>query len=185
MKLNTPEIWEAFDNKDPSYDGKFFVAVKSTKIFCRPSCTARKPLHKNVDFFRSAQECLERGFRVCKRCRPDLLFYKPTIELVNQAKVVVEEEYLDKEKLLVKLKELGVTENHLSKLFSMQFGLTPLQYRTKLCLLKAKDMLLESEQTVTQIAYNCGFLSIASFYRAFQKEFNMSPKQVRGEEGKE
>ena len=119
------------------------------------------------------------GYRICKRCRPDLLFYKPTIELVNNAKAVIEKEYFNKETLLQKLKALGVSENHLSMLFSKQFGCTPLQYRTRLCLERAKELLCTTDKMVTEVVYLSGFSSAPNFYRSFQKEFGVAPSEFR------
>src|SRR5215468_1169905 len=64
------EMQSAYERKDSSYDGIFFLAVRTTGIFCRPSCPARKPLSRNVDYFSSARDALFAGYRPCKRCRP-------------------------------------------------------------------------------------------------------------------
>ena len=74
--MDEKEKWDVFESKaghDGSYDGKFYIAVKSTGIYCSPSCKARTPLSKNVELFDTAQECLDAGYRACKRCRPELI----------------------------------------------------------------------------------------------------------------
>lgn len=74
--MDEKEKWEIFESKaghDGSYDGKFYIAVKTTGIYCRPSCKARTPLSKNVELFDTAQQCLDSGYRACKRCKPELI----------------------------------------------------------------------------------------------------------------
>ena len=84
--MTEDEMYEAVISNDGNYDGLFFYAVKSTGIFCRPSCKSKKPLRENVRFFKNAAEARAAGFRPCKRCRSDLLSYRPMEEIAGLVK---------------------------------------------------------------------------------------------------
>ncbi|MFT9494790.1 Ada metal-binding domain-containing protein [Anaerosolibacter sp.] len=86
--MQNEEKWNAVMNNNEHYDGLFFYAVKTTKIFCRPSCKAKVPLRKNTLFFSSADEALKEGFRPCKMCRPDINnpVFDPNKELIKKVK---------------------------------------------------------------------------------------------------
>ncbi|MDR2756488.1 MAG: hypothetical protein LBC20_12345 [Planctomycetaceae bacterium] len=75
--MTDDQKWEAVLNNDERYDGLFFCGVKTTKIFCRPSCKAKTPLKKNVEYFENPKQAEKAGYRACKRCRPDLLECQP------------------------------------------------------------------------------------------------------------
>ena len=79
--MTEPEMWEAVQRSDASYDGLFFYAVKTTGIFCRPSCKSKPPKRENLCYFASGEEARAAGFRPCKRCRSDLLEYQPMREI--------------------------------------------------------------------------------------------------------
>ena len=84
--MTEDEMYEAVITNDANYDGLFFYAVKSTGIFCRPSCRSKKPLRENVCYFSYAGEAMKAGFRPCKRCRSDLLSYHPMEEIAGMVK---------------------------------------------------------------------------------------------------
>lgn len=73
MKMNEQEKMLAIQNRDTSYDGKFIYGVKTTKIICRPGCPAKVPLEKNIMFFDTIEEAIEKGYRPCKRCKPEIV----------------------------------------------------------------------------------------------------------------
>ena len=81
--MDRTEKVEAVRNRDKSYDGKFYIAVKSTKIVCRPWCSSRTPLEKNMVFFDTLEDAIQNGFRPCKRCKPDK--YNPPKEVEEKA----------------------------------------------------------------------------------------------------
>ncbi|GGE16067.1 hypothetical protein GCM10011571_17110 [Marinithermofilum abyssi] len=94
MKIQREVLWEAVVQCDRSYDGSFYYAVKTTKIFCRPSCKSKTPKQENVEFFFDIAEPFRKGYRPCKRCRPDLSpTYDPQRELIAKVKEVLEDEY--------------------------------------------------------------------------------------------
>lgn len=84
--MTSEEKWNCVIKNDISSDGKFFYAVKTTKIFCKPSCKSKTPLRNNVTFFNTKQQAINAGYRPCKRCRPDLLQFNPSDDLVIKQK---------------------------------------------------------------------------------------------------
>lgn len=181
--LSDEEKWKAFVRCDASFDGAYCVAVKTTGIFCRPSCTARIPLRKNVVFYDTPEQAAADGFRPCKRCRPDLIAYRPLQELAEQAKALLDTSYSNREDMIEHLNSLGVSFNHLSVIFKGQFGLTPFAYRNNLRARSAMRMLKETELPVIDIACACGFESLSAFYGFFKKQTGMTPGGYRQSEG--
>ena len=94
--LNIEEMWRAVLNNDKKYDGEFFYAVKSTGIFCKPSCASKTPLRENIEFFEASKAAMEAGYRACKRCRPDLICYQPISDLAEKAKTIIDNLFIDK-----------------------------------------------------------------------------------------
>lgn len=84
--LSFDEMVEIFNAGDHSYDGVFYTAVKTTGIYCRPSCKAKKPKKENVTFYPTPKEAEDAGFRPCKRCQPDMIDFDPKMELITTAK---------------------------------------------------------------------------------------------------
>ena len=85
--MTEQEMWEAVQRSDASYDGLFFYAVKTTGIFCRPSCKSKPPKRENLCYFASGEEARAAGFRPCKRCRSDLLEYQPMREIAAEIRL--------------------------------------------------------------------------------------------------
>lgn len=180
--LSDEEKWEAFVRCDASFDGTYCVAVKTTGIFCRPSCTARTPLRKNVVFYDTPEQAVADGFRPCKRCRPDLIEYRPLEELAEQVKVLLDINYSNREDMIERFNGLGVSFNHLSVIFKRQFGMTPFEYRNRLRARGAMRMLKETMLPVVDIACACGFESLSAFYNFFKKQTGMTPGEYRKSE---
>lgn len=183
--LSEQEKWMAFARSDAAYDGRFFAAVRSTGIFCRPSCTARTPLRKNVTFYDTAEEALTNGYRPCKRCRPDLLQYKPAEEAAERCRALLEREYLNPAPMARVLKALNTSPGHIGGLFKRQYGMTLVAYRNRLRIEEACRLLRETGKSVTEIAGSCGFMSHAAFYEAFKRHTGTSPQAYRAAETKE
>jgi AraC family transcriptional regulator of adaptative response / methylphosphotriester-DNA alkyltransferase methyltransferase len=177
--LNEDIKWQAVEQCSREYDGLFFYGVKTTGIFCRPSCRSREPKRGNVVFFDSASEAVSAGFRPCKRCRPDLLEYEPDDELIRKIKDIIDVHYSDRERIGIELKGLGMSSNRLSELFRIKCGLTPSKYAGKVRVAKAAELLAVSDRSITEIALLSGFQSISSFYELFRKEKGMTPQEYR------
>jgi len=172
--------WLAVVACDPRADGSFFYAVKTTGIFCRPSCASRTPLRNNVRFFDTPEEAMRDGFRPCKRCRPELHEYDPGRALVQQVKLACERHYADPGMLKRAVAELGVSRNHLMRLFRQHEGCTQTQYLARLQVGNAQKLLRETQDGILQISLDCGFASLSSFYKRFREITGTTPTVWRG-----
>ena len=177
MLLSDEQKWKAAIDCDSSYDGQFFYGVKTTGIFCRPSCKSKSPKRDHMVFFDTAEQAQATGFRPCKRCRPDLLKFEPKIETMERIKKVIHEFYTDPKQLKVEIDGLCISKNTMIRLFQEQLGVTLVQYINKLRIEKAKELLLNSQDTILSIALQCGFGSLSTFYSLFRHLVGMSPTQ--------
>ncbi len=164
---------------DESYDGKFFYAVKTTGIFCRPSCKSKTPKKENIEFFYTAEECIKKGYRPCKRCKSDLLEYNYIQSKAQDIKNIIDNLFDDAESLEDKLKSINLSNKRITEIFKQQYNTTPSNYIAELRLKKAKIKLIETNATIIEIVFECGFNSLATFYRLFRLQENMTPSQYR------
>jgi len=175
-------MWKAIVLCDSAYDGMFFYAVKTTGVFCRPSCKSRVPNNDNVSFFSNAAEAQKAGYRPCKRCRPELTSvttYDPFKLVVKETVEFIEDNYgqtifLDELATIV-----GISRFHLNRLFKKRTGYTPRLYLEKVRINKAKELLLTTSLNSTEVGYQIGYHSISSFYNAFKRNTGLSPYQFR------
>lgn len=177
--MTEAEMYEAVINNDENYDGLFFYGVRSTGIFCRPSCQSKKPLAENVCFFKTAADAKEAGFRPCKRCRSDLLSYRPMAEIAGLVKNRLENLYKQRSLWSRGLGELGLSRRRVVDVFKTAYGLTPKAYMDELKLQEAKRLLLDTEEQVIDIGAAVGFGSPATFNRFFKEQVGCSPGQYR------
>lgn len=177
--MTNEEKWAAVVNCDASYDGIFYYGVKTTGIFCRPSCKSKKPLRSNITFFPTIEAAYDYGLRPCKRCRPDLLSFNPTEEIVKKAKAIFDSYFQDHTRLTTEIKSLGISQNHLIQLFRRQFNETPVGYINRLRVERAKALLRETDMGILNIAMSCGFGSLSSFYECFKKQVALTPKEYQ------
>lgn len=174
--MTDSERWNAVMANDQSYDGKFFYGVKSTGIFCRPSCASKLPKPENVVFFNSREDAERAGFRPCKRCRPDLTTYDPMARLAEEAKAIIDCNFTERLELMKKLNALGVTRRHLTELFEKRFDISPEQYIAQIRFRRAKE-LLDTGYRITDAAFAVGMESSASFAAFFKKQSGISPTE--------
>ena len=182
--MTQEEMWKAVSGNDASYDGVFFYAVKSTGIYCRPSCKSRIPRRENVCFFDTAEQARAAGFRPCKRCRSDLLDYQPIKEIAEEAKRLLEDSFRKKCELNQKLQHMGVSKRRMVKIFKDEYGVTMFEYMDKLRLAEAKRLLSDTNDEIVDIAYTIGFGGLSSFYRFFKNNTGLSPAAYRKEQRK-
>ncbi len=183
MALEYKEKWNAVIGNDSFYDGIFYYGVKTTGIFCRPSCKSKEPKPENVSFFDNIDQAYHDGLRPCKRCRPDLIYFNPMDETIEKAGQMINTYFTDPETLSEKLKELRISQNYFISLFRSKYGITPVEYIKSLRMKKATELLSSSELTILDIAIDCGFGSLSTFYEAFKKYFKMTPKEYRKTNG--
>jgi AraC family transcriptional regulator of adaptative response/methylated-DNA-[protein]-cysteine methyltransferase len=160
-------------------DRRFYYAVQTTGIYCRPSCKSRVPSRDNVLFFDSAQAAEAAGFRPCKRCRPDLDNYQPLLELAQSVKEVIDRHFAERDVLAAKLHDIGVSPHRLTEVFKNCFGLTPGQYAGQLKIRRAKAQLDSKAAAIIDIAFALGFDSLSAFYAFFHKHTRMTPKEYQ------
>ena len=178
----TSQQWQtARQSRDPRFDGVFFVAVKSTGIYCRPICPAPTAQEKNVEYYQYAHLAAQDGFRPCIRCRPDSAPNSPawlgTKTTALRAKQLIDKgEAYDCEVLADRL---GVSSRYLRRLFNQHFGLSITQYRLFNQCNFAKQLLQETDLSVADIAFASGFNSIRRFNDAFLKQLNIAPSKLR------
>ncbi|NBI30415.1 bifunctional transcriptional activator/DNA repair enzyme AdaA [Chengkuizengella marina] len=172
--------WDAIINNDKSFDGVFFYAVKSTGIFCRPSCKSKIPIQKNVHIYKTAVEAERNGFRSCKRCCPtDRSWVDSSEEISNKAIFIIKQNFQDEVQLNQIAAAIAIDPYHLLRTFKKHTGKTPLEYLQEVRLTKAREALLDTNQTITEIALNHGFNSTAYFSTVFKKSTGYSPSKFR------
>lgn len=179
IDMSKATMWEAIISCDPAYDGIFFYAVKTTGIFCRPSCKSKVPNKENVSFYSNAIEAQKSGYRPCKRCRPDLKTktYDPFKLVIKDTKEIIENNYSQKMPLDELAFMVGMSRFHLDRIFKERTGDTPRMYLEKMRVKKAKELLLTTTLNSTEIGYRIGYQSISSFYNAFKRSTGLSPGQ--------
>jgi AraC family transcriptional regulator, regulatory protein of adaptative response / methylated-DNA-[protein]-cysteine methyltransferase len=166
------EMYEAFVNRDPSYEGVFWTGVTTTGIFCRPECTARKPKRENVVFFRTRREALENGYRPCKICGPMLPkgeYPQWLAELMKEIDGDPDRRFTDAD-----IRERGIDPNRLRRWFKKQYGMTFQAYLRLRRLGRAFGQ-IQNGGTVIDTAFDAGFESLSGFTEAFKKAFGFSP----------
>lgn len=177
-------------SRDPRFDGKFFVGVLTTGIYCRTVCPAVAPKEQNVRYFDSAVKAALAGLRPCLRCRPDSAPgsnpWKGTGTTLARAISLIEAGALagkssgEPASTVTQLAErLGISSRYLNKLFTEGFGTSPKQYALYRQLLFAKQLLHQTQLPVTQVALAAGFNSIRRFNEAFKQTLQLTPTQLR------
>ena len=175
--------YEALCSHDSRFDGKFFVGVRSTGIYCRPVCRVRTPKEENCTFFLSAAEAEAAGYRPCLKCRPELAPGNSTLEsssdLAKTAAKEIEASCGNEESLVELAARLGCTDRHLRRVFEAEFHVTPLQYRQTCRLLLAKKLLTDTRLSVLDVAMASGFGSLRRFNTVFEREYKLTPSALR------
>ena len=178
--MNDGEKWTAVINSNKLYDGLFYYAVKTTRIFCRPSCKAKTPLKKNTIFFDNVDKALKEGFRPCKMCRPDISIFDPNKDLAIKVKESMDNSYNKDFELDDMAKDIGISGRHLLRLFKEHYGITPNEYIIRIKVNKSMVLLKNTSKDVLDIAYEVGFKSISNFYKCIKEQVGTTPKKYRG-----
>ncbi len=174
----------AFQAHDARFDGRLFVCVSSTGIYCRPVCRVRMPREKNCSFVVSAGAAEAAGFRPCRKCRPELAPGISPVDrvsaLARKAALIMENECYHEGPVADLAALVGVSDRHLRRIFASEFGVSVAQHRQTRRLLLAKSLLADTDLPVTQIAFAAGFGSIRRFNALFSKTYRMPPSAMRG-----
>lgn len=185
MNLDPDTCYRAVVSHDRRFDGRFFVGVSSTGIYCRPVCTVRTPKPENCSFFGTAAAAEKHGYRPCLRCRPELAPGHGIAELSGRlaqaAATLIDEGFMAEERAGVAAlaTRIGVTERHLRRLFIAQFGVTVLEYAQTQRLLLAKRLLTDTALPVTEVALASGFRSVRRFNDVLKSRYGLAPTAMR------
>src|SRR5712692_5471606 len=181
--LSDDEKWKAVLSRSDSFDGAFVFAVRSTGIYCRPSCPARRPTKEHVTFFPGSIEAEQSGFRPCLRCQPRVAGPSPKDKLVNHVCKYIEANLPHKLTLATLSHQVGVSPYHFQRTFKRILGVSPRQYVEARRLARMKRFLRNGE-TVNTSLYNAGFSSRSRVYENVPGGFGVNPGEFRrGGEG--
>ncbi|MGF7015314.1 AraC family transcriptional regulator of adaptative response / methylphosphotriester-DNA alkyltransferase methyltransferase [Ornithinibacillus bavariensis] len=180
INLSFDEMWEKIMACDRKYDGLFFTAVKTTKIYCRPSCRSRKPKKTNVEFYYEMSKVEAAGYRPCKRCQPEV-DESPHMEIVRKVTTFLVNHYKQNIALKDIADHIGLSPFYLERLFKEETSDTPRMYLEKIRIDKAAHLLSSTNLTNLEICYAVGFQSPSNFYKVFRKQKNCSPSEYRKE----
>jgi AraC family transcriptional regulator, regulatory protein of adaptative response / DNA-3-methyladenine glycosylase II len=171
---------------DTRFDGRFFVGVSSTGIYCRPICRVKLPKEENCSYFVSAAAAEAAGYRPCLRCRPELAPglapEDAAARIARKSALLMEEDCLADCKISDLANLQGITARHLRRAFSAEYGVSPVQYLQTLRLLLAKGLLTDTQLPVTEVAMVAGFGSIRRFNELFKKHYKFTPRTLRSME---
>jgi len=183
MELDHGRCFSAYHSRDARFDGRFFVGVRTTRIYCRPICPAPRPRAHNVRFFGCAAAAEEAGFRPCRRCRPDTAPGTPawagTSATVARALRLIEAGALDQTGVEALAARLGVGERHLRRLFLRHVGAAPLAVARTRRAHFARRLIDETRLPMIEVAGAAGFGSVRQFNDAIRATFGRTPTQLR------
>lgn len=181
--LSRDILHRARHSRDARFDGRFFVAVTTTRIYCRPICPARASKDSNVRYYATAAEAAEAGFRPCLRCRPEAAPGSPawagTSAVVRRALRLIQSGALDEGSVEDLADRLGITGRHLARLFARHVGASPAAVAHTRRLHFAKRLLDDTRLSITAIALASGFRSVRRFNDAFLTTYRRSPTKLR------
>lgn len=171
----TDEQWQAIINNEAAYDGQFYYAVKTTGIFCRPSCKSRPPKRDNIGYYLTIDQALAAGFRPCKRCKPT------GRRLPDEEWVALVTEYIDRNyKEMLTLVTLATichgTPYHLHRTFKKVMDITPLDYIQQVRIESAKKILISSPTPIAEVGASVGLSNTPYFITLFKKKTGHTPK---------
>ena len=172
------EQWEAVVSNNAEYDGEFFYAVKTTGIFCRPSCKSKAPKRENVRFFDKVDDALADGFRPCKRCKPTGTML-PDEEWVATVKAYIERSFASNLSLHFLAEETHGTPFHLHRIFKRVTGITPMTYTQQVRIAEAKALLASTSLSIAEIGSQVGMGNTPYFITLFKRMTRRTPEAYR------
>jgi len=183
MPLDPDTCYRALRARDARFDGRFFVAVRTTGIYCRPICPARTPKRDHVVFHATAASAQEAGFRPCLRCRPEcapVFASLGTSRTVSRALALIGDGALDEDGNVASLAaRLGIGERQLRRLFERHLGASPIAVAQTRRVLLAKQLLHETRMPISEVAFAAGFGSLRRFNDTFQRLYHRPPSALR------
>src|SRR5574338_823777 len=176
MNLSEADAYKALTNKDPQYEGLFFAAIKTTGIFCRPTCRARKPKKENVEFFPTAKEAMANGYRPCKICRP-LEYPDETFQEIRS--ILREIESKPGSRITdYELVKRGIEPSKVRRWFLKNHGMTFHSYQRMLRINNALRNIKKGNKVI-EAAYDAGYESLSGFQHSFKKTTLRKPSEIK------
>ena len=183
MDLDRQACDRARRARDARFDGRFFIAVTSTRVYCRPICPARSPKDENVHYYATAAAAAAAGYRPCLRCRPEAAPGSPawlgTSSVVSRALRLIGDGALDRDGVERLADRLGVTSRHVRRLFLRHVGATPLEVAQTRRIHFAKKLLDETALPMRDVAVAAGFSSVRRFNSEMQRTYRRTPTHLR------
>jgi AraC family transcriptional regulator of adaptative response / DNA-3-methyladenine glycosylase II len=183
VELDDSACYRALLTRDARFDGKFFVAVRTTGIYCRPICPARTPKRENVSFYRCAAAAEAAGFRACRRCHPEASPGTPawngTSAAVSRALRLIEDGALDDGRSDALAARVGLGERHLRRLFERHLGASPVEIAQARRTHFARALIDCDALPMSKVALAAGFRSIRQFNHSIRRAFGRSPSEIR------
>jgi AraC family transcriptional regulator of adaptative response / DNA-3-methyladenine glycosylase II len=181
--LDADQCYQSVLTRDSRFDGRFFVAVRTTRIYCRPICRVKPPLRKNCSFYTHAAEAEVAGYRPCKMCRPELApgssLMDVSSQLARNTAAYINQDFLAEHSLEDLAGRLGITDRQMRRVFQDEFGVSPIEYWQTQRLLLAKQLLTDSRLSVASVALASGFQSLRRFNFALKERYRMTPTELR------
>jgi len=175
----------AYAGRDARYDGRFFAAVTTTRIFCRPICPAPRPRPSHLRFYGSAAEAAAAGFRPCRRCRPEAApgsaAWSGTAATVARALRMIDAGVLDREGVDALAERLGLGARQLRRLFAVHLGAAPREVARRRRVERARALLAASRAPMIEVAQQAGFGSVRRFNEEVRRALGASPTALRRE----
>jgi len=186
MSLDIHQCEQAWLARDPEFDGRFFIGVRTTGIYCRCVCPVRQPFRCNIEFLPSAAAAELAGYRPCLRCRPETAPFSPAWKgsaaiVERAARLIRDDGALDAPGATVEAlaSRVGVGGRHLTRLFQKHLGASPLQVAKTARVQRAKRLLTGTDMTITEIALQSGFGSVRRFNAVFQEVYKRPPTAIK------
>jgi len=172
------EAWRAVERRDPRFDGRFVYAVRSTRIYCRPSCPSRRPARERVTFYAAPDAAEEAGYRACRRCHPREARLAPAAVAVERARLHIEQNPDQGVTLSLLAAQVGMSPFHLQRTFKRLLGVSPREYQDALRVTRFKSR-LRAGDTVSRATYEAGFGSSSRVYERSDSTLGMTPAVYR------
>ena len=177
------DLYPVISSKDRRFDGRFWVGVITTGIYCRPSCPARTPKPENVRFFPSVAAAAKAGFRACRRCAPDAVPGSPQwdarADLTARAVRLINDGVVDRGGVPALASRLGYTERHLHRLLTQELGAGPIALARTQRAQTAKTLIAKTSMGLAEIAFASGFGSVRQFNETFREVYGCAPSSLR------
>jgi AraC family transcriptional regulator of adaptative response / DNA-3-methyladenine glycosylase II len=183
LAMTFEERYRAIDSRDTRFDGQFVTAVRSTGIYCRPSCPARTPKPSNVSFYPTSAAAHEAGYRACKRCLPEAAPGSPQWNLrgdtAGRAMRLIADGIVEREGVRGLARRLGYSPRHLTRLLTAELGAGPLALSRAHRAQTARMLLVGTDLPAADVAFSAGFASVRQFNDTIREVFGMPPLELR------